>query len=112
MSRVRLLFLSGGSLVGRNVLATLAGRRESLALIAMSSVADEPGLFEFDAAYLAPRTLADPDAYERRLLEVIEREAPGNLRALPDLAALRRIDLTHPQAYANLLFTALPNAGR
>ena len=44
-------------------------------------------------------------------LQVIERDAPGNLRALPDLAALARINLSHPQAYANLVFTALPNAG-
>jgi len=43
-------------------------------------------------------------------LQVIERDAPGNLRALPDLAALGRIDLSHPQAYTNLVFTALPNA--
>ena len=76
MSGVRILFLSGGSLVGRNVLATLAGRRDALTLIAMSSVADEPTLFEFDAAYLAPPTLADPQAFERRLLEVVEAEAP------------------------------------
>lgn len=44
-------------------------------------------------------------------LQVIERDAPGNLRVLPDLAALARIDLSNPQAYANLVFTALPNAG-
>ncbi len=44
-------------------------------------------------------------------LQVIERDAAGHLRALPDLAALDRIDLSHPQAYANLVFTALPNAG-
>ena len=36
-------------------------------------------------------------------LQVIEREAPGHLRALPDRAALARIDLAHPQAYANLV---------
>jgi carbamoylphosphate synthase large subunit len=76
MSRLRILFLSGGSLVGRNVLATLVGRRDALALIATSSVADEPTLFEFDAAYLVPPTLADPPAFERRLLAVIERETP------------------------------------
>lgn len=112
MSRVRLLFLSGGSLVGRNVLATLAGRRESLTLIAMSSVADEPGLFEFDAAYLAPRTLADPAAYERRLLEVIEREAPDLVVPGRDddvlfLAALRerRPDLA-PRLLVGSLATA------
>ncbi|HET9340972.1 MAG TPA: hypothetical protein VFQ55_18360 [Casimicrobiaceae bacterium] len=76
MSRLRILFLSGGSLVGRNVLATLAGRRGAVRLIAMSSVADEPALFEFDACYLAPATRTDPQAFERRLLEVIEREGP------------------------------------
>ena len=74
--RLRILFLSGGTLVGRNVLATLAGRRELLTLIAMSSVADEPTLFEFDTVYLAPPTLADPPEFERRLLEVIDHEAP------------------------------------
>ena len=44
-------------------------------------------------------------------LQVIERDAPENLRALPDVAALAKINLSHPQAYANLVFTALPNAG-
>lgn len=76
MSRLRILFLSGGSLVGRNVLATLAGCRDALTLVATSSVADEPALFDFDAAYLVPPTLADPAAFERRLLAVIDRESP------------------------------------
>lgn len=44
-------------------------------------------------------------------LQVIERDVAGNLRPLPDIAALRRIDLSHPQAYANLVLTALPDAG-
>lgn len=76
MNDLRILFLSGGTLVGRNVLATLAGRRGGLTLIATSSIPDEPALFEFDACYLAPPTTADPQAFERRILDVIEREAP------------------------------------
>ena len=75
MTDLCILFLSGGSLVGRNVLATLAGRRAALTMIAMSSVADEPALFEFDCCYLAPPT-TDAEAFERRLLEVIEGEVP------------------------------------
>lgn len=52
----------------------------------------------------------DPLAMVGRLLRmgyamaVVTREDPGNLRALDGLAALARIDLGHPQAYANLLF--------
>src|SRR5215467_9491597 len=75
MIRHRLLVLSAGTQVGQNVLRTLAGRRDGVMLAATSSVANEPALFDFDAVYLAPETAADPAAFERRLLEVIEREA-------------------------------------
>ncbi|MCC6469257.1 MAG: FkbM family methyltransferase [Alphaproteobacteria bacterium] len=53
---------------------------------------------------------ADPMALVERMLAlgyrlaVIERERPDHLRALDGVAALARIDLSHPQAYANLLF--------
>jgi carbamoyl-phosphate synthase large subunit len=69
-----LLFLSGGCRVGQNVLATLAGRRAGLGLVATSSIPDEPALFDFDAAYLVPPTAADPDAFERRVLSIVEGE--------------------------------------
>ncbi len=70
----KLLLLSGGCRVGQNVLATLAGRREGLELVATSSIADEPALFDFDAAHLVPPAAADPDGLERRLLAIIEAE--------------------------------------
>jgi len=74
MFRHRLLVLSAGTQVGQNVLRTLSTRRDGVMLAATSSVAHEPALFDFDAVYLAPETAADPTAFERRLLDVIERE--------------------------------------
>lgn len=60
--------------MGQNILATLAGRRERVALVATSSVANEPALFDTDAVYLVPATMAEPEAFERRLLEIVDRE--------------------------------------
>ena len=48
-----ILFLSGASLVGQNILSALAGRRAGLHLAAINSVANEPALFDFDEAFLA-----------------------------------------------------------
>ena len=76
MSRHRLLVLSAGTQVGQNVLRTLAGRRDGVTLAATSSVAHEPALFDFDAVHLVPPTAADPAAFARRLLKVMERERP------------------------------------
>ncbi|MCC7048647.1 MAG: FkbM family methyltransferase [Alphaproteobacteria bacterium] len=53
---------------------------------------------------------AEPMALVERMLAlgyrlaVIERGQPGHLRPLDGIQALARIDLSHPQAYANLLF--------
>jgi FkbM family methyltransferase len=53
---------------------------------------------------------AEPMALVERMLglgygmAVIERDHPGHVRALDGAEALARIDLAHPQAYANLLF--------
>jgi len=70
----RLIVLSAGTQVGQNVLRTLSGRRDSIGLVATSSVAHEPALFDFDAVYLVPETVADPAGLEQRLLEIMERE--------------------------------------
>jgi carbamoyl-phosphate synthase large subunit len=75
MTRRKLLLLSGGCQVGRNVLATLAGRRAGLELHATSSVVDEPALFDFDAVYRVPVTAADPAGFETRLLAILAGEA-------------------------------------
>jgi biotin carboxylase len=74
--RVTLLLLSGGGHTGCNVMASLASRRASMRLLATSDVADEPALFAFDGAYLAPRLADDAAGFERRVLEIIDRESP------------------------------------
>jgi carbamoyl-phosphate synthase large subunit len=76
MAKTRILLLSGGNLVGQNVLDALANRRSSVELVATNSVADDLSLFAFDAVYLVPPTLRDPDAFESRLMEILERERP------------------------------------
>ena len=48
MQPVRLLLLSGASLVGQNVVAALQGRRAGVWLAALNSVAAEPSLYDFD----------------------------------------------------------------
>ena len=69
--------LSGGSLVGHNVLQTLAGRRDGIVLAATNSVADAPRLFEFDKAFLVPR-LSDvtPDVFAERFWQILEQLDP------------------------------------
>lgn len=72
----RILLLSGASLVGQNILAALSGRRETIRLAATNSVVDEPSLFDFDAAYLAPPIHADPEGFETRFTEVLAQYDP------------------------------------
>ena len=91
MSKLRLLVLSVGTQVGQNVLTTLAGRRDGLELIATSTVSHEPAIFDWDAVYLVPPTAAEPDAFERALLEIVARE---------------RVDLVIPCRDDDVLFLA------
>lgn len=68
------LFLSGGSQVAQFLLTTLVGRRENLRLIATSSIAEDAGLFGFDAVYLAPKTAKDPAGFERVMEQILVEE--------------------------------------
>lgn len=70
------LFLSGASLVGQNVLASLAGRRSGLHLAAINSVAAEPALFDFDEAFLCGNLRDDPQAFAQRFHEVMDALQP------------------------------------
>lgn len=70
------LFLSGASLVGQNVLASLDGRRSGLHLAAINSVAAEPALFDFDEAFLSGTLRADPDAFTRRFEAIMDTLRP------------------------------------
>lgn len=86
-TRVRVLVLSGGTHVGRNVLATLASRRPEVELVATSSVCDEPALFDFDAVHRVP-PVADA-GFEAALLRILDAE---------------RIDLVIPCRDADVAF--------
>ncbi len=102
---LKLLFLSGGGHTGTSVMASLSTRRDGLRLIATSDVADEPALFAFDAVYLAPRLAEDPGAFERRILDIVAREAPDLVVPCRDddvewLAGLRE---RRPELRARLL---------
>jgi hypothetical protein len=77
MTKQRLLVLSVGTQVGQNVLTTLARRRDGLELIATSTVSHEPAVFDYDVVYLVPPTAAEPEAFERCVLDIMERERVG-----------------------------------
>ena len=76
MATLTLLLLSGGGHTGSNVMGALASRRTGLRLVTTSDRPDEPALFKFDAAYIAPRLADDVEGFERRVLEIIELENP------------------------------------
>ena len=63
-----LLFLSGGSQVTQFILSVLDGRRESLRLLATSSICDDPGLWSLDGVFLTPTTAKEPEAFRARVL--------------------------------------------
>src|SRR6478609_6964189 len=74
MATIRLLLLSAGTEAGQNILAMLAPRRADVTLVATSDVADEPALFDCDAVHLVAPAATDTAAFERVLLDVMERE--------------------------------------
>lgn len=74
--RPRVLLLSGTSLVGRNVLECLAGRRASLELATTTSAPDEPAAFDFDAAYLVPEIRHEPAVFSARFREIVAHFEP------------------------------------
>lgn len=74
MRPVKLLLLSGGSLVGANLLESLAGRRQALELLTTNSVADIPHLFDFDSVYLMPETRAA--AFSDRFNQLVFQTQP------------------------------------
>lgn len=74
MKHQKILLLSGGSQVAQFILQALAGRRKNLSVLATNSIADDPGLWQFDSVHLVPQTLKDPVGYETKLAELFERE--------------------------------------
>jgi len=75
-SRARLLLVSGGSLIGQNILDSLSSRRDHVELVAINSIAQGSSLFEFDRVHLAPPTVAQAKLFESRLCEILDEEQP------------------------------------
>jgi hypothetical protein len=74
--KATILFMSGGSLVGQNILSCLETRRQNLRLIATNSVAEEPTLFAYDAVYLTPPTAGGSAAFIERFKNIVTKEKP------------------------------------
>ncbi len=73
---LRILLMSGASLVGQNVLACMTPWREQLVVATTNSVADDPFVFEFDRVYLVPEVRAQPLAHAARFADVVEHFEP------------------------------------
>lgn len=72
-----LLLLSGGSLVGENVIEALGDRCSALRLIATNTQSWAPSLDRVDRVLLVPPTAADPQALKALLLQLVEEERPA-----------------------------------
>ena len=112
MKATTLLFLSGGSQVAQFILTSLHGRREPLRLIATSSIADDPGLWEYDKVFLAPTTALQPERFKQRVLQIIEAE--GADLVIPcrddDIVALGELVEAQPALWPRALCGPAPLA--
>ena len=64
ISKFTLLLLSGGSLIGQNIVQAIGARRDRFKLIATNSDPSEPSLLDFDEVHLVPETLGNHDYLE------------------------------------------------
>jgi len=88
-----ILITSVGSLVGHNILESLAPRRQEWRVVGVNSLPLAANNFRCDVAYLAPETVQE-DAYLLRLREILRIEEPavvlpGRDPDLPPLARLK-----------------------
>lgn len=108
--KIKLLLLSGGSLVGRNILDSLNQRRSFFELVAMNSVAREPSLFEFDKVFLSPSLVEKPEEFLELFSQVVLQEKPDLV--IPcrdeDVAFLSKIALD--QLFPFCLFLCGPSS--
>lgn len=111
---LRLVITSVGSLVGQNILDSLAGRRAGIDVVGVNSAAEAASNFRCARTYLAPPA-ADTTAHRRRLAQILLDEKPdlvlpgrdddvmllANLKI--DLPALRQALPVGPPALARVL---------
>ncbi|TDH34308.1 hypothetical protein E2A64_16690 [Pseudohoeflea suaedae] len=69
--KATLLLLSGGSLVGQNVVQAIADRRDDVHLIATNSTARAPSLLDFDEVHLLPTTRDHENAVLDRIIDIV-----------------------------------------
>lgn len=105
----KLLMLSGGSLVGQNILAALMDRRNKLHITAMNSKVDEPALFDYDAVYASPSSVIEKTAFQARF-DYVYKEVEPDL-VIPcrdeDVAFLSNLADTNPALKTKLLCGSL-----
>lgn len=111
-AKTRLLLLSGGCLVGQNILDALSDRRHRIELIATNSAAESSCLFDYDAVYLTPPTLAPGRDFEHCLLDILQREQPDLV--IPcrddDVVFLAELGARRPELAARFLCGNLETA--
>jgi hypothetical protein len=76
MPNLKILLLSGGSLVGRNLLDVVEDRRGAMLLLCSNSEANEPSLFEFDRVFLSPPLNSQPLEFSVFFDELIASQRP------------------------------------
>ncbi len=76
MTQTTLLLLSGGSIIGQNILDVLSERRQNIRLIATNSDPEALPLADFDKVYLSPTTLQNTESLEPLLIDIIQHESP------------------------------------
>ena len=98
MKKPSVLITSVGSRAAEGVLASLAPVRHRVRVIATNSVAEAPGLYDADVAYLVPPT-AQQAPFAQRMADIIAREEPdllvnGRDEEVPVLADLAARDVS------------------
>ena len=100
-SKVRTIRITSvGSLVGHNILESLAPRRQQWRVVGVNSQAQTASNFRCDVAYLSPETRHE-ETYISRLREILRIEQPAIVLAgrdldLPPLARLKtEVEFTH-----------------
>ena len=75
ITKIKILQLSAGSLIGKGLLDTLASRRTFCELTAINTSADSAHLYQFDNIYLAPES--NSNEFESFLIDIISKVEPN-----------------------------------
>lgn len=94
-SHYKLLLLSGGSLVGQNIVASLTKWRNKLSLFGLNSIAEEPSLYDFDEVFLTSETDLLNKEFIHRFKELLEIINPDLVIPCRDEDVLFLSELRH-----------------